>query len=228
VRTPARTRVHFTWDDERHINCLGVRYPADHKQKSHERILSAAADLFRRRGIAATGVDSVMAAAGLTAGGFYGHFPSKAALVAAAVSKAGQKAHARWIVPFDGLRGRAWSRAFVRRYLSEEHRDDRVSGCSLPSLAADVARSGVPARRQLELRLAGLFALIGERTGARTAHEREQAIAAVALCVGGLVLSRAVVAQGLSREILAACRAGAERLLEPQPAKSPRTARKTR
>ena len=47
------------------------------KEKTHERILAAAADLFRRNGFAATGVDAVMANAGLTAGGFYSHFRSK-------------------------------------------------------------------------------------------------------------------------------------------------------
>jgi TetR/AcrR family transcriptional repressor of nem operon len=205
-----------------------VRYPPGHKQQSRERILSAAADLFGRRGIAATGLDSVMAAAGLTAGGFYGHFPSKDALIAAAVGKAGERAHARWIAPFDALRGRAWARAFVRRYLSEEHRDDRVSGCSLPSLAADVARSGVPARRKLETRLSGLFALIAERTSPEQVVPREQAIAAVALCVGGLVLSRAVADRRLSQEILEACRSSAEGVLAPRPARSPRTTSKTR
>jgi TetR/AcrR family transcriptional repressor of nem operon len=205
-----------------------VRYPPGHKQQSRERILSAAADLFGRRGIAATGLDSVMAAAGLTAGGFYGHFPSKDALVAAAVGKAGERAHARWIAPFDALRGQAWARAFVRRYLSEEHRDDRVSGCSLPSLAADVARSGVPARRKLETRLSGLFALIAERTSPEQVVPREQVIAAVALCVGGLVLSRAVADRRLSQEILAACRSSAEGVLAPRPVRSPRTTSKTR
>lgn len=194
-----------------------MRYPASRKQQSRERILSAAADLFRRRGLDATGVDAVMAAAGLTAGGFYAHFRSKDALVAAAVAKAGEKAHARWIVPFDALRGRAWSRAFVERYLSEEHRDDRESGCTLPALSGDVARSSVVARRHVEARLIGLFELIAERSG-EAMVPREQVLGAVALCVGGLLLSRVVVERKLSKEILRACRAGAELLLEPESA----------
>lgn len=193
-----------------------MRYPQSRKHESRERILSAAADLFRRRGLDATGVDAVMAAAGLTAGGFYAHFRSKDALIAAAVGKAGEKAHARWIVPFDGLRGPAWSRAFLDSYLSEAHRDDRESGCTLPSLSADVARASVPARRNVEARLRGLFALVTERSGPVPALEREQVLAAVALCVGGLLLSRVVVDRKLSADILGACRRGAERLLEPE------------
>jgi len=199
-----------------------VRYPASRKQQSRERILSAAADLFRRHGLDATGVDAVMAAAGLTAGGFYAHFRSKDALVAAAVAKAGEKARHRWIVPFDALRGRAWSRAFVRRYLSEEHRDDRESGCTLPTLSGDVARSGVVARRHVQAHLAGLFELIAERCRSESAPPREQVLGAVALCVGGLLLSRVVVDQELSNEMLRACRASAERLLEPERSERPR------
>ncbi|MEZ5913496.1 MAG: TetR/AcrR family transcriptional regulator [Paracoccaceae bacterium] len=61
---------------------------ADEKQKTHERILKAASQLFRERGIETTSVADVMKAAGLTHGGFYRHFASKEALVAAAFSHA--------------------------------------------------------------------------------------------------------------------------------------------
>jgi TetR/AcrR family transcriptional regulator, transcriptional repressor for nem operon len=191
-----------------------VRYPAGHKQASRRKILDAAAELFRRRGIEATGVDSVMAAAGLTAGGFYSHFRSKEALVAAAVDTAGERAAERWFAPLADRRGVAWSRAFVARYLSEEHRDDRSAGCLVPSLAADVSRAGITPRRHFERRLRGFFEVVAEQAGATTAHERERALGAIALCVGGVLLSRVVVDRKLSGEILAACRASARQLLE--------------
>ena len=173
--------------------------------------------LFRRQGIAATGVDSVMAAAGLTAGGFYAHFRSKDALVAAAVETAGEQAVERWLVPLRGLRGSAWAHAFLESYLSQEHSDDRAAGCLIPSLAADVARSGTPARLRFERRLRGFFDGVLERTGKSTSAERERAIAALALCVGGVLLSRVVIDRALSGEILAACRASAKPLLDPPP-----------
>ena len=191
-----------------------MRYPAGHKQQSRERILNAAADLFRRRGIAATGLDSVMGAAGLTAGAFYVHFRSKDALIAAAVAKAGERAQERWLTPLEGLAGRAWARAFLARYLSEEHRDDLESGCSVPSLASEIVRSGTPARRPFEQRLRGFFDLVAAHTGAGDAAGRERAVAAIALSVGGVLLSRVVLDRKLSSEILTACRTGAERLLE--------------
>jgi TetR/AcrR family transcriptional repressor of nem operon len=190
-----------------------VRYPAGHKLASRARILNAAAALFRRHGIAATGVDSVMAAAGLTAGGFYAHFRSKDALITAAVDTAGETAAERWFNPLADRRGKAWSKAFVARYLSEEHRDDKSSGCLFPSLAADVTRSGRAPRRRFEQRLRGLLGVVAEQAGATTARERERLLGAVALCVGGVLLSRAVLDPKLSGEILSACRAGASELL---------------
>ena len=63
-----------------------VRYAADRKEKTRDRILGAAGRVFRRQGYHASGVDAVMAEAGLTAGGFYAHFDSKQALLAEASS----------------------------------------------------------------------------------------------------------------------------------------------
>jgi hypothetical protein len=48
-----------------------MRYPADRKQQTSQRILNAASTLFRSRGYDATGIDAVMASADLTAGAFY-------------------------------------------------------------------------------------------------------------------------------------------------------------
>ena len=59
-----------------------MRYPPGHKDETRRKILEAAATVFRRQGYHAGGVDQVMREAGLTAGGFYAHFPSKEALFA--------------------------------------------------------------------------------------------------------------------------------------------------
>ena len=116
------------------------RMSAAEKQKSHERILDAAARLFRERGIEATSVADVMKAAGLTHGGFYKHFPSKQALVAEAFRRAaegllsGAEAEAA-----PGRPARAEPRArYVARYLSGEHVSDAGHGCPIAALGADL------------------------------------------------------------------------------------------
>ncbi|HNH84664.1 MAG TPA: helix-turn-helix domain-containing protein, partial [Acidobacteriota bacterium] len=63
-----------------------MRYPANRKEESRQKILQAAARLFREHGYNGVGVDAVMAEAGLTPGGFYAHFPSKEALFAEALA----------------------------------------------------------------------------------------------------------------------------------------------
>jgi TetR/AcrR family transcriptional regulator, transcriptional repressor for nem operon len=199
-----------------------VRYPPGHREQSRARILRAAAELFRSQGIAATGVDRVMARAGLTAGGFYAHFRSKERLVADAVDAAAEASRKRWYGRFDDLRGRAWASALLDTYLSQEHRDDRARGCLLPSLGGEVPRAGRAARLGFERRLAGLFEFAALRVNGALPAKRAEIVAALALCVGGVLLARAVVTPALSREILASARSGAGQLLGLERAQPPR------
>jgi TetR/AcrR family transcriptional repressor of nem operon len=154
-----------------------------------------------------------MARAGLTAGGFYAHFPSKDALVAEAVDTGAVASRERWYGRFDDLRGRAWAEALVETYLSDEHRDDRTSGCILPSLGAEIGRAGRPSRLRFERRVRGMFDFIEARTKDELGADRAAIVAALSACVGGLLLARAVVTPALSQEILEGARSGAKRLL---------------
>ncbi|HEX3140238.1 MAG TPA: TetR family transcriptional regulator [Rhizobacter sp.] len=55
-------------------------HPKQRKQETRQKILRAAARLFAVQGFSATSIDEVMQACGLTRGGFYAHFRSKAQL----------------------------------------------------------------------------------------------------------------------------------------------------
>ena len=65
-----------------------MRVSRQQAAENRQRIVEAASRLFRERGFDGVGVDAVMKEAGLTHGGFYGHFASKDALIAEAVAKA--------------------------------------------------------------------------------------------------------------------------------------------
>lgn len=69
---------------------------------ARERILATAHDLFYREGIRATGVDKLIARAGVTKVTFYRHFPSKDDLVRAFL----QYRHERWMGWFIDALGR--------------------------------------------------------------------------------------------------------------------------
>src|SRR5580704_7731116 len=57
-------------------------------EETRKRIVEMAADEFRQHGIATSGIADLMAAVGLTHGGFYRHFESKEQLVAEATAAA--------------------------------------------------------------------------------------------------------------------------------------------
>jgi TetR/AcrR family transcriptional regulator, transcriptional repressor for nem operon len=183
-----------------------MRYPADHKQRTSQRILNVASSLFRKRGYDATGVDAVMASADLTAGAFYAHFRSKEDLLARSLESGFCESGARWSRRLANIHGRDWVRKFAAAYLSRAHRDNPEVGCPMPALAAEIARIGGPSRAVFEQRLRGLIDMVGREIGPDSPNH-DVAIPAIALCVGGLMLARAVDDQKFSDRILTACRA---------------------
>ena len=74
-----------------------MRYDTDHKQKTREKVLKAAAKAIRADGPHRMGVADVMRKAGLTHGGFYAHFESKDDLVAAAIGQMFEQSKARFV-----------------------------------------------------------------------------------------------------------------------------------
>jgi TetR/AcrR family transcriptional repressor of nem operon len=194
-----------------------MRYAKEHKAETRQKILKAAARLFREFGYDGVGVDAIMTEAGLTAGGFYAHFPSKRALfdealaTALATGKAAETATAMKSAESDEV-GRL--RLMIKNYLSRQHRDQVADGCPLPALTPDAARGGEASRenyeRQLLQYVKRLEALLPEGAAAR----RDTALALMAQCVGGLMLARAVKDERLSDRILKACRQAALKLGE--------------
>ncbi|HTO99667.1 MAG TPA: helix-turn-helix domain-containing protein [Myxococcales bacterium] len=184
-----------------------MRYPRDHKQQTRKRILAAASGRFRARGYAATGVDEVMSAAGLTPGGFYGHFRSKEELLREALGAALEQTRSGLLAGLDGVEGPALLRAVVGRYLSRTHRDDPAGGCPVPALAAELAREGAGLKRNLETYLEAIVVAMAPRIPAAPGLSPEdRVLATTALLAGALLLSRAVQDEELSGRILRAAR----------------------
>ena len=178
-------------------------------------MLTAAARLFRERGYDGVGVDAIMNEVGLTAGGFYAHFPSKEALFAEAVTTAFSKGQAfgqaksAYADPSDALR------ALINGYLSRSHRDMVGEGCPLPVLTPDVARSDASTRESYEQQFLYYLSEVESLLPQGSTVSRDRALALMAQCVGGLMLARAVNDQELSNRILKACRQAATKICEP-------------
>src|SRR3954447_25446538 len=97
---------------------LGVmRYSSEHKKQTRRRILDAAAILFRRHGIDGVGVDAIMREAGLTHGGFYGHFASKEELAGEVFADTLARSAERWRSAAEREEGAATLRRIATTYL---------------------------------------------------------------------------------------------------------------
>jgi TetR/AcrR family transcriptional repressor of nem operon len=154
----------------------------------------------------------VMKGAGLTVGGFYNHFDSKEELFVEALRNA---ASATWSPLLKSAKGdspRARALSVIRRYLSCEHRDNKETGCLLPSAAPEAAREGEPYRSALETELSDFAGLLADMLDAG-AKGREMALGLIALMYGALSLSRAVAGTRLSDEFLRAGKKLGERAL---------------
>src|SRR5207247_5688264 len=114
------------------------------KQKSREAIAASAATLLRERGIKASSVMEVMKCAGLTVGGFYNHFDSKEKLFVETLRDTSSATWDKLLRSAKGDSPRSRALSVIRQYLSRSHRDDRETGCLLPSAAPEVARVGEP------------------------------------------------------------------------------------
>jgi TetR/AcrR family transcriptional regulator, transcriptional repressor for nem operon len=117
-----------------------MRYPANHKHTTRRRIVEAASQAFRERGVAETGVDEIMRRAGLTHGGFYAHFRDKTELIAEACGSAFDEAIPNLSRIAAQPTAAARARLLIDSYLSMKHRDNRGSGCLVVAVGADIAR----------------------------------------------------------------------------------------
>lgn len=194
-----------------------MRYPADHREKTRQRILDAAATVFRRMGFQAASVDIVMAEAGLTAGGFYAHFSSKEELFAESFLQTLRQARTLTGKSVEQLQGAERINAIVKRYLSPTHRDMIDAGCPLPPLLADLPRQKESTRQAFDEILRDIVASLEPHLADNaTSPPSEQAMAILALMIGGISLSRAVANETLAQRVLMACRKmAAASLAEP-------------
>ncbi|RYF28539.1 MAG: TetR/AcrR family transcriptional regulator [Comamonadaceae bacterium] len=184
--------------------------------ENRERILDTAAQLFRERGFDGIGVADLMKGAGLTHGGFYGHFSSKEDLMAQACARALEQSRAQWQSLVDETTENP--RAMLERaYLCTPHRDTPGRGCLMAALGADAARQGPGVRSAVTQGLHAMVDLLSSVMPGRTkAARRQKALADYASLVGALVLARAVDDAALSDEILQATAAALQ--LPPQAA----------
>jgi TetR/AcrR family transcriptional repressor of nem operon len=180
-----------------------MRYDAEHKQRTHQKVLKAAAKTIRAKGPDRVAVAEVMAQVGLTHGGFYAHFASKDDLVAAAIGQMFAESGARLEYETANRSPRAALAGYIDFYLSREHRDARRSGCPLAALSSDMPRLNTKVRNQFadgRQRLVRALGGLLEQTGNR--HADADANSMFAELLGALSLARMEPDGALSDAVL--------------------------
>lgn len=176
-----------------------MRYEKGHKDASRQRILDSAAQRFRKEGMEAVGIASLMQDAGLTHGGFYSHFASKEELTREALQHALDQTHTTLAAAAD----KGGLRAMIHSYLRAEHRDHSERGCVFAALAAEIARSTQDTRTVatagLERSVRQIAALL---PNGAPATRRKHALGVFAAMVGTLQLARVVADPALAEQIL--------------------------
>jgi TetR/AcrR family transcriptional repressor of nem operon len=161
-------------------------------------IISVSSELFRERGLEGVSVSDIMAAMGLTHGGFYGHFSSKDELEALACKRAlddaSKQLFAKGVTTSDDL---------VDYYLSAG------TGGTVAALASDVMRKP-PEKPVRQAYIAGVKRLAEQlaslqKTGQDHLPE-DGHLAQLAMMTGALILARATEGDEISVRFLTAVR----------------------
>ena len=174
--------------------------------QNRERIIKTAAKLFREKGFDGIGVADLMKSAGLTHGGFYGHFASKTDLAAEACGTTLAASREKWARLAEEA-GEDALAVLVDNYLRQAHRDRPESGCVLSALGTDAARQGGAVKHAVANGLMGLVEVLEQAVpGESEAERRKAALATMAQMVGAVLLARLVDDEALSNEILTAAR----------------------
>lgn len=169
--------------------------------ETRKRILEVASQAFKTNGIQGTGVAEIMAAAGLSHGGFYRHFASKEQLVAEAcavsmdffVGSAGAAAE----------RGRESFVKHIEHSLSAEYRDDTLGGCPLVAMGSELVRADVATRRAASQGFEDLVDVVAKWIPVEdSSTARDDAIFTLVSMIGAVTMSRIIDNRELSDQIL--------------------------
>jgi TetR/AcrR family transcriptional regulator, transcriptional repressor for nem operon len=180
-----------------------MRYPADHKQQTRERIVRAASRRFRSRGTEGAAIADLMRDLRLTHGGFYRHFGSKEGLVVEAFEAALKEWGDRAVAAIEKAPAGGELQALIDAYLDPRHCEDIAGGCPVAALASEIARRPKGSRGPF---LQGLRAHIRRMErympGRAVEERRQKTIALFTGMAGTLTVARAFTDEQDRRAIL--------------------------
>jgi AcrR family transcriptional regulator len=170
----------------------------NHREQVRQKIIHSALQLFNRHGFTAASIDDIMAGAGMTRGGFYSYFQSKSELYAEAISCFVTEKQ-EVIASADTASDRAVT--LLRDYLSHQHFEELAASCPLIGLPNDVSRTDQSVREAQEAALRMMVKTFEQGMTPNGQPSRQVALSLTALCLGGMVLARAIEDRTLADEL---------------------------
>jgi len=191
-----------------------MSYPEGHREKVRTKIVDSARRLFNKHGFERVSVDQIMAGAGLTRGGFYSYFRSKSELYAEVLSCFFTDPN--WQHCWEGvdvdLTATDAGMQVVQAYLSRQHFDDIENSCPMVALPCDVTRSGDAAKRAFEKVFHAMVNVLERSISRKTKERRARARTIAAICIGGMVVARAMENGRSADDLRADCMSAAMKL----------------
>jgi TetR/AcrR family transcriptional regulator, transcriptional repressor for nem operon len=182
-------------------------YPAGHRAEVKGKIIQSARRLFNRHGFDNVSIQQIMSGAGLTHGGFYSYFRSKSDLYTNVLGCffTDREWRSHWEnVEVDMASSQAAAQV-VKAYLSRQHFEDVENSCPMVAQPTDVTRCGDDAKRAFETVFAAMVGVLERSVTEEQQDRRAKAQAVAALCVGGMVVARAIENRVVADELRDAC-----------------------
>jgi TetR/AcrR family transcriptional repressor of nem operon len=101
-------------------------------------------------------------------------------------------------------------------YISADHRADAASGCVMPTLSADVARSNPQIRTAYKHKMVALIHRMSNALGVAGSGREERAWSIVAIMIGAIAISRAMADGEEADQVLDAVLRTATALVAPK------------
>lgn len=180
-----------------------MRKSREEAAQTRQRIVDAASVAFRRQGIAGTGLSDLMAAAGMTHGGFYKHFESKEQVVEESLALAAESVAESMRRTLSASPGKRGINNAVAKYLSTDHLDNGTTNCPFVTLGSELARGSDSMR---EVATAGFLdmadSLADQLEGMQPAAAKKEALLMLSTMIGAMTMARVVTDPKLAASLL--------------------------
>ena len=168
---------------------------------TRRRIVEVAAKTFKTKGISETGVAEVMAAVGMTHGGFYRHFESKDQLVAEACATSMEVLVGA--IETAALGGPESLLKHLEDFLTQDRPQNTLAECPLVAMGSEIVRADADTRRAASRGFESMIAILTEASTRKDVGKaRDEALVTMSTMIGAVTMARIVDDPVLSEEIL--------------------------